>query len=151
MKLILKKAVENLGEVGEVVQVRPGYGRNYLIPQGLAFTASDANIRRLEEEQTRAEEKSRHDYLEARRRASQLEGVSLTFMERAGDDGKLFGSVTATDIVERTNQGELDFELDKRAVLLDEPIKVLGVEAITIRLDAEVQVNIEVRVVREEG
>jgi len=149
--LILKKAVENLGEVGEVVQVRPGYGRNYLIPQGLAFTASDANIRRLEEEQTRAEEKSRHDYLEARRRASQLEGVSLTFMERAGDDGKLFGSVTATDIVERTNQGELDFELDKRAVLLDEPIKVLGVEAITIRLDAEVQVNIEVRVVREEG
>ncbi len=151
MKLILKKAVENLGEVGEVVQVRPGYGRNYLIPQGLAFTASDANIRRLEEEQTRAEEKSRHDYLEARRRASQLEGVSLTFTERAGDDGKLFGSVTATDIVERTNQGELDFELDKRTVLLDEPIKALGVEAITIRLDAEVQVSIEVRVVREEG
>ena len=151
MKLILKKAVENLGEVGEVVQVRPGYGRNYLIPQGLAFTASDANILRLEEEQTRAEEKSRHDYLEARRRASQLEGVSLTFTERAGDDGKLFGSVTATDIVERTNQGELDFELDKRTVLLDEPIKALGVEAITIRLDAEVQVSIEVRVVREEG
>ena len=151
MKLILKKAVENLGEVGEVVQVRPGYSRNYLIPQGLAFTASDANIRRLEEEQTRAEEKSRHDYLEARRRASQLEGVSLTFTERAGDDGKLFGSVTATDIVERTNQGELDFELDKRTVLLDEPIKALGVEAITIRLDAEVQVSIEVRVVREEG
>lgn len=151
MKLILKKAVENLGEVGEVVQVRPGYGRNYLIPQGLAFTASDANIRRLEEEQTRAEEKSRHDYLEARRRASQLEGVSLTFMERAGDDGKLFGSVTATDIVERTNQGELDFEFDKKTVLLDEPIKALGVEAVTIRLHAEVEVNIEVRVEREEG
>jgi len=151
MKLILKKAVENLGAAGEVVQVRPGYGRNYLIPQGLAFTASDANIRRLEEERTRAEEKSRHDYLEARRRASQLEGVSLTFVERAGDDGKLFGSVTAMDIVERTNQGELDFELDKNAVLLDEPIKALGVETITIRLDAEVEVSIEVWVEREEG
>ena len=151
MKLILKKAVENLGEAGEVVQVRPGYGRNYLIPQGLAFTASDANIRRLEEEQTRAEERSRRDYLEARRRASQLEGVSLTFVERAGDDGKLFGSVTATDITERANQGELDFELDKKAVVLDEPIKALGVEAITIRLHAEVEVSIEVRVEREEG
>ena len=151
MKLILKKAVENLGEAGEVVQVRPGYGRNYLIPQGLAFTASDVNIRRLEEEQTRAEQSSRRGYLEARRRASQLEGVSLTFVERAGDDGKLFGSVTATDITERANQGELDFELDKKAVLLDEPIKALGVEAITIRLHAEVEVSIEVRVEREEG
>ena len=151
MKLILKKAVENLGEAGEVVQVRPGYGRNYLIPQGLAFTASDVNIRRLEEEQTRAEQSSRRDYLEARRRASQLEGVSLTFVERAGDDGKLFGSVTATDITERANQGGLDFELDKKAVLLDEPIKALGVEAITIRLHAEVEVSIEVRVEREEG
>ncbi|MCH7532504.1 MAG: 50S ribosomal protein L9 [Gemmatimonadetes bacterium] len=151
MKLILKKAVENLGEAGEVVQVRPGYGRNYLIPQGLAFTASDVNIRRLEEEQTRAEQSSRRGYLEARRRASQLEGVSLTFVERAGDDGKLFGSVTATDITERANQGGLDFELDKKAVLLDEPIKALGVEAITIRLHAEVEVSIEVRVEREEG
>ena len=151
MQLILKKAVENLGEAGEVVQVRPGYGRNYLIPQGLAFTASDVNIRRLEEEQTRAEQSSRRGYLEARRRASQLEGVSLTFVERAGDDGKLFGSVTATDITERANQGGLDFELDKKAVLLDEPIKALGVEAITIRLHAEVEVSIEMRVEREEG
>ena len=151
MKLILKKAIENLGEVGEVVQVRAGYGRNYLIPQGLAFAASAANIRRLEEEQTRAEERSRRDYLEARRRASQLEGVSLTFAERAGDDGKLFGSVTAADITERTNRGELDFELDKKTVLLDDPIKVLGVEDITIRLHAEVEVSIEVRVEREEG
>ena len=151
MKLILKKAIENLGEVGEVVQVRAGYGRNYLIPQGLAFAASAANIRRLEEEQTRAEERSRRDYLEARRRASQLEGVSLTFVERAGDDGKLFGSVTAADITERTNRGELDFELDKKTVLLDDPIKVLGVEDITIRLHAEVEVSIEVRVEREEG
>ena len=151
MKLILKKAIENLGDVGEVVQVRAGYGRNYLIPQGLAFAASAANIRRLEEEQTRAEERSRRDYLEARRRASQLEGVSLTFAERAGDDGKLFGSVTAADITERTNRGELDFELDKKTVLLDDPIKVLGVEDITIRLHAEVEVSIEVRVEREEG
>ena len=151
MKLILKTAVEHLGEAGAVVQVRPGYARNYLIPHGLAYTASDANIRRLEEEHRRTEERSRRGYLEARRRAAQLEGVSLTFLERAGDDGKLFGSVTAADITERTNQGELDFELDKKEVVLDEPIKALGIEAIMIRLHAEVEVSIEVRVEREGG
>ncbi len=151
MKLILKKAVENLGEAGEVVQVKAGYGRNYLVPQGLAYTASDANIRLLEEEQVREEERSRRDYLEARRRASQLEGVSLMFAARAGDDGKLFGSVTAAEIVDRVNEGELDFELDKRTLLLDEPLKAIGVVAVAIRLHAEVEVSIEVGVEREEG
>jgi len=151
MKLILKKAVENLGEAGEVVQVKAGYGRNYLVPQGLAYTASDANIRLLEEEQVREEEHSRRDYLEARRRASQLEGVSLMFAARAGDDGKLFGSVTAAEIVDRVNEGELDFELDKRALLLDEPLKAIGVVDVAIRLHAEVEVSIEVGVEREEG
>lgn len=151
MKLILKKAVENLGEAGEVVQVKAGYGRNYLVPQGLAYTASDANIRLLEEEQVREEERSRHDYLEARRRASQLEGVSLMFAARAGDDGKLFGSVTAAEIVDLVNEGELDFELDKRALLLDEPLKAIGVVDVAIRLHAEVEVSIEVGVEREEG
>ena len=72
MKLILKKAVENLGDAGEVVNVKPGYGRNYLIPQGLAYEASEANMRRLEEEQKRTEERARRDYLEARRRAAQV-------------------------------------------------------------------------------
>ncbi len=151
MKLILKKAVENLGEAGEVVQVKAGYGRNYLVPQGLAYTASDANIRLLEEEQVREEERSRRDYLEACRRASQLEGVSLMFAARAGDDGKLFGSVTAAEIVDLVNEGELDFELDKRALLLDEPLKAIGVVAVAIRLHAEVEVSIEVGVEREEG
>ena len=70
MKLILKQDVANLGEAGEVVQVKPGYGRNYLIPQGLAYVASEANMQRLEEEQQRAEEKARRDFLEARRRAA---------------------------------------------------------------------------------
>ena len=95
MKLILKQSVENLGDAGAVVQVKAGYGRNYLIPQGLAYVASDANMKRIEEESSLAEERTRRDFLEARRRASQLEGMSLTFTERAGEDGKLFGSVTA--------------------------------------------------------
>jgi large subunit ribosomal protein L9 len=151
MKLILKRTVENLGDAGDVVSVKPGYGRNYLIPQGLAYVASDANMKRLEEEQAKAEERARRGFLEARRRASQLEGMSLTFRERASDDGKLFGSVTAADIVASANEQDIDFELDKRVVLLDEPIKVIGVRSVSVHLHGEVEVEIEVRVEREEG
>lgn len=149
MKLILKKAMENLGEVGDVVDVKPGYGRNYLIPQGLAYEASEANVLRLAEEQSRTEERARRGFLEARRRASQLEGFSLTFHVRAGEDGKLFGSVTSADIAERVNEGGLDFELDRRTILLDEPLRALGVVNVPVRLHPEVDVELEVRLERE--
>ncbi len=151
MKLILKKAVPNLGESGDIVQVKPGYARNYLLPQGLAYEASDANIRRLEEEQKRTEERARRDHLEAGRRAAQLSGMSLTFHARAGEDGKLFGSVTAADIADRANQGDLDFELEKRAVAIEEPLKSLGVFTVPVHLYADVTAEIEVRIEREEG
>jgi len=151
MKLILKKSVENLGEVGQVVQVKDGYGRNYLIPHGLAYEASAANIARLEAEQALELERSRRDFLEARRRASQLEGVSLVFKERAGDDGKLFGSVTKAHIADLANEGELDFVLDRKLIDLDEPLKTIGVTNVPVQLHAEVVVEIEVRVEREES
>ena len=151
MKLILKQTVENLGEAGEVVQVKAGYGRNYLIPQGLAYEASAANIARLEAEQAQAEERSRRDFLEARRRAAQLEGMSLVFQERAGEDGKLFGSVTKAHIAERANEAGLDFVLDRKLILLDEPLKSLGVTNVPVHLHTDVVVDIEVRVEREES
>ena len=151
MKLILKKDVENLGDAGQVVSVKAGFGRNYLIPHGLAYVASEANMRRLEEEHAKAEERSRRDFLEARRRASQLEGMTLTFHERAGEDGKLFGSVSAADIAEQANTHGLDFELDKRAVDIEEAIKIIGVVNVPVRLHKDVDVEIEVRVEREEG
>ncbi len=150
MKLILRQAVENLGEPGDVVDVAPGYGRNFLLPQGLAYEASEANIRRLEEEKKQAEEKTRRDFLEANRRAAQLDGMSLTFHARAGEDGKLFGSVTSADIADRAGTSGPDFEIDRRQVLLDEPLKALGTYNVTIRLHAEVEREIEVRVEREE-
>ena len=151
MKLILKQSVEHLGEAGQVVQVKAGYGRNYLVPHGLAYVASEANMARMEEEQARTAERSRRDFLEARRRASQLEGVSLIFYERAGEDGKLFGSVSRSDVADRLNAGDLDFELDKRTVVLEEPIKVLGVTNVAVHLHAEVEIEVEVRVEREDG
>ena len=152
MKLILKKAVANLGEAGEVVSVKAGYGRNYLLPQGLAYEASEGNVRRLEDERKRAEETSRRDYLEARRRAAQFAGLSLTFKARAGEDGKLFGSVTNADVADRANgTGRLDFELDKRAVVMDEPLKTLGSYEVKVHLHAEVDAQIQVFVERDQA
>ncbi len=154
MKVILKKDVPALGETGAVVEVKPGYARNYLLPQGLAYEASPVNLARIEEEQRKAEERARRDYLEARRRASQLAGASLVFKARAGegDDAKLFGSVTSADIADEiVGQAELDFDFDRRWVQLDEPIKALGAYAVPVRLHPEVTVEVDVRVERDEA
>ena len=150
MKVILRGDMSNLGAAGDVVDVKPGYARNYLIPQGLAYLASPANVRRLEEERRRVEERARRDYLEASRRASQLEGKSLLFRARAGEEGKLFGSVTNADVADRLNELGLDFEVDRRSVHLEEPLKKLGEFTVALRLHADVAVNIEVRIEPEE-
>ncbi|MGE0159360.1 MAG: 50S ribosomal protein L9 [Gemmatimonadales bacterium] len=151
MKVILKKAVANLGDAGEVVSVKPGFGRNYLIPQGLAYVASESNVARLEQERAVLAERSKRDFLEARRRASQLQDVSLVFKARAGDDGKLFGSVTRADVAEQIQERGLDFQLDRRIVMLEEPIKALGVTTVPVHLHADVRVDVEVRVERDES
>ena len=150
MKVILKEDMSNLGVAGDVVDVKAGYARNYLIPQGLAFLASAGNIRRVEEEKKRGEERSRREYLEARRRSSLLEGVSLTFHARAGEEGKLFGSVTNADIADRLKEKGLDFEVDRRWIQLDEPLKTLGEFTVPIKLHADVSVGVEVRIERAE-
>lgn len=152
MKVILKEDLENLGEQGDVVDVKPGYARNFLLPRGLAYEASDANLERIERERQEAEERARRDYLEARRRASQLEDQVLVFSERASEEGKLFGSVTAADVADRLNErGDLDFEVDKRIVRLEEPLKTVGVANVEIELHGDVVVEVEVRVERDEG
>tara|TARA_Y100001970_G_scaffold278990_1_gene385537 strand:- start:181 stop:636 length:456 start_codon:yes stop_codon:yes gene_type:complete len=146
MKLILKRSVPNLGDVGEVVNVKPGFGRNYLIPQGLAYIASARNLARIEAEQARAAEEARRDFLEARRRASQIEGLSLSFQENAGEDGQLFGSVSVADITDRINSSEIDFTLDKKAVQLDDVIKVVGEVLVPIKLHTDVTTEVTVSV-----
>lgn len=147
-KLILRQHLENLGTAGDVVTVKPGYARNYLLPRGLALQATAANVRALEEERRRAEQRSRREYLEARRRAAQLEGVSLTFHAKAGDESKLFGSITPADIADRLAEQGLDFDVDRRQVDLPEPIKALGVYSVPIRLHTEVRPEIKVWVIK---
>ncbi|HUE76686.1 MAG TPA: 50S ribosomal protein L9 [Longimicrobiales bacterium] len=150
VKVILREDVEKLGDAGAVVSVKSGFARNYLLPQGLAYEATDASIRRLEQERERSEQQARRDFLEARRRASQLEEVALTFHARAGDESKLFGSITSADIADRLAQQGLDFEVDRKQVDLDEPIKSLGVYNVAIRLHGDVRPEIKVWVIKEE-
>ena len=150
MKVILKEDMSNLGTAGDVVEVKAGYARNYLIPQGLAYMASAANVRRIEAERKQGEERSRREYLEARRRASQLEGRQLVFKARAGEEGKLFGSVTNVDVADRLNELGLDYEIDRRWVYLEEPLKALGDFTVAVRIHGDVTVDVEVRVERAE-
>lgn len=150
LKVILRQDVPELGQSGDIVTVRPGYARNFLLPRGMAYEATGANIKQLEEEKRRLESRSKQQYLEARRRASQLEPVSLTFHANAGEEGKLFGSITSADIAERLNEQNLDFEVDKRDIELDEPLKSLGVYNVAVRLHAEVKPEIKVWVIKQD-
>lgn len=150
VKVILRKPVEHLGETGDVVNVKTGFARNYLLPRGFAFAASDANLKKLEHEKSQAEAKTKRDHLESRRRASQLEGVSLTFHAKAGDESKLFGSITSADIAERLAEQGLDFEVERRQIDLDEPIKQLGVYSVPVRLSSEVKPEIKVWVIKQD-
>lgn len=150
MKLILRQKVASLGQAGDVVNVKPGYARNYLLPQGLAYMASAANLRRIEEEARHREEQERRNYLEASRQAARLEDLTITVSARAGDEGQLFGSVTVRDICEKVEESGLDFELDRRAVHLSEPIKSVGEHRVPIRYQSGVEVDLLVVVEAEE-
>jgi len=150
MKLILRETVANLGQAGDLVNVKPGYARNYLLPQGLAYMASAANLRKIEEEARLRDERVRRDYLEANRQASRLEDLTITVSARAGYEGQLFGSVSVRDICEKVEESGLDFELDRRAVQLSEPIKSVGEHRVPIRFQSGVDAELLVVVEAEE-
>lgn len=148
VEVILKKDVVDVGHAGELVNVRPGYARNYLIPQGLALLATEGNRRRFEEERRQIEQSAEREREAARVLAERIEEQSLTFSVRAGEEGRLFGSVTSADIAEQLEQAGI--AVDRRLIRLDEPIKELGVYDVPVRLHADVQPEVKVWVVAEE-
>ena len=148
VQLILKHDVEHLGSAGDVVDVKPGYARNYLLPQGLALEATEGNLKRLQEEERREEKAAEREMEQARELAEKLEGQSVTFSVRAGDEGQLFGSVTAADIAERLQEAGLD--VDRGWIDLEEPIKQLGVYTVAVDLHSDVRPEFKVWVVSEE-
>ena len=151
VKVILRQDVDKLGTTGQIVTVKPGFARNYLLPRGFAFEATAANLQALDDEKNRAEAQARRNFLEAGRRASQLEGVSLTFHAKAGEESKLFGSITSGDIADRLNAEQgLDFSVERRWIELDEPIKSLGVFAVPVRLHHDVKPEVKVWVIKQD-
>jgi large subunit ribosomal protein L9 len=147
MEIILRQAVENLGKTGDVVKVKSGYARNYLLPHGLAYEATPGNLKRIQQERDRLEAAENDRRTAAQGLAEKIEQVSLTFSARVGEEGKLFGSVTAADIAAQLEaQG---FHLEKRQIDLHEPIKALGVYRVPIRLHADVKPEVRVWVIKQ--
>jgi len=146
-EVILRQAIENVGQPGDIVKVSPGYARNYLLPRGLAYAATAGNRKRIEMERSRLEAAESERRSAAQTLADRLASVSLTFSARVGEEDKLFGSVTAADIAQQLHaQG---FEIEKRQIDLHEPIKALGVYKVPIRLHADVKPEIKVWVIKQ--
>ncbi len=136
MQVILTQDVTNLGKAGELVTVKPGFGRNYLLPQGLAVTASARNVTRLEHERKVIEKRVAKERANAQSIADRLNGMTLQFERNVGEDEKLFGSVSNRDIAEQLKKAGID--LDHRKIELDHPVKALGKYEVNVRLGAGV-------------
>ena len=148
MEVILKKTVETLGDEGDILTVANGYARNYLIPMELAVRATEKNRRRLEHERLLLASQGEKAKVRAEELASRISEVTCTIERRAGENDRLFGSITSMDIAEVL--ASQDIEVDRRNIELDEPIRELGVFMVPIRFHADVTANIQVVVVREE-
>jgi large subunit ribosomal protein L9 len=147
MEVILREDVEKLGSRGELVKVTPGYARNYLLPKRLAVAATESNKKIVEQERQAHVRKESKLVADAGELAKMISNVSITFSQKAGETDQLFGSVTSKDIAEALEkQG---YTIDRRKVVLDEPIKTLGEFKVPLRLHRDVPAEITVHVVKE--
>jgi large subunit ribosomal protein L9 len=147
MEVILRNAIDKLGHPGDIVSVSPGYARNFLLPRGLAYQATPGNLKRIAAEKSRLEALENERKVAAQAIADKLAEVSVTFAARVGEEGKLFGSVTNSDIAHQLEaQG---FKIEKRQIELNEPIKALGMYKVPIKLHADVHPEIKVWIIKQ--
>lgn len=144
MQVILREELPNLGTTGDVVKVKPGYARNYLLPRGLAIEASVRNLRELEHQKRVVADKRLREQKSAAAVAEKLASVKLAFQVRAGEDGKLFGSITNQDIHRALE--ERGFTIERRRILLNEPIKNLGTHDVVLHVGPDTRATISVDV-----
>lgn len=149
MEVVLKEDIASLGKIGEVVRVRDGYARNYLLPRGLVLEANKKNLKTFEHHKKLVADQKQKIMRSAQAVGDQLSGVALTISMRSGEEGRLFGSVTNMQIEKALKAKGLD--VDRRKIHLDEPIKTLGDYEIPIRLSADLIVPLKLSVVSEEG
>ena len=147
MKIILKQEVEKLGGPGDIVEVKDGYARNYLLPRGLAVAATPGNLRAMEEEKKRQEIRANREKRAAERLAQKLSSVSVTATVSVGEEDRVFGAVTSQTIADLLK--EKGFDIDRRKILLEEPLKALGIYDVPVKLHPEVEAKVKVWVVRE--
>jgi large subunit ribosomal protein L9 len=147
MKVILRKDYESLGKLGEVVEVKPGFARNFLLPRKIAYTALKGNLRALEEEKKVHVKKQQQEIVKSEKLAGELEKVSITIPVQVGEEDKIFGTVTNQMIADALT--EKGYAIDKRKIEIEEPIKSLGIYGINIKLHASINAKIKVWVVRE--
>ena len=146
MEIILLERVEKLGKLGDVVTVKSGYARNFLLPTGKALRASKANLEKFETERLEREQKNADSRTEAEQKSNQMDGLSVNLVRAASEMGQLFGSVTARDIAAAVT--EAGQPVDKRQVVMDNAIKTLGLFPIKISLHAEVAISVTVNIAR---
>ncbi|WP_291722449.1 50S ribosomal protein L9 [Bernardetia sp.] len=147
MDIILKQGVKGLGDKNDVVTVKPGYARNYLIPQGLAMAASASNVKAVEETKRQQARKLAKEIEDAQELGNQLENLTLEIRTKAGESGKIFGAVTPIQIAEAIK--EKGFEVDRRNITLPNDLKMLGEYTVSVYLHKEVQPEIKLNVVEE--
>ncbi len=146
MEVVLLERVAKLGQMGEVVRVKDGYGRNYLLPQGKALRATPANLKRFENERAQLEARNLEARKDAEAVAAKLDGQSFVVIRSAADGGALYGSVTTRDVADASTEG--GFSIERRQVVLDQPIKELGLHAVIVSLHPEVEATITINVAR---
>jgi large subunit ribosomal protein L9 len=149
MEVLLLKSVEQLGEAGDIKRVADGYARNYLIPRGLATTATSGAIKKAEQLRQAEDHRQAKELSEAQALAQILDGVSVTFQARAGESDRLYGSITNVNIAEALEE-KIGQPVDRRKIELEEPLKELGTHAVTIRLAAGAEAKVTVVIEREE-
>ncbi len=147
MKIILRKNFNQLGSVGDIVDVKDGYARNFLIPRQIAYAATDGNLRALQEEKKQIAKKESKNLAEAQELSNELEKVSVTIPVTVGEDEKIFGSVTSKMISDALV--EKGFNVDHRKIEIEEPIKSLGIYSVKIKIHADVVANVKTWVVRD--
>jgi large subunit ribosomal protein L9 len=148
MQIILQEDVEKLGTRGQLVEVAEGYARNFLLPRKLGLEATAGNLKRLEKMRANFAKKEATDKEAAQKQAEQLAAVALEFTRKAGENDQLFGSVTSGDVAEAL--AAKGFELDKKRIVLAEPIKIMGEYEVPVKLHREVTANLKLSVKKEE-
>ena len=147
MQVIIKKKIEKLGDVGDIITVKDGYARNYLLPRGLVVKATPGNLKEVELIKSQIQKKNEKKINDQKELAKKLSNLKINIPVKVGEDNQIFGSVTSTNVIEFLI--EKGFEVNKKSIKLDEPIKSLGIHNVILKLDEGIESNIKVYVIKE--